>query len=135
MGHFEAVTNWDRARWTVDPKLKESIGVPGLKQARARMNDLRDLLKKHEVNLTVAVYPWPDQIAAKDKDSVQVRYWRKWASEKDVKFVNLFPPFFRHDMREVIDTYFAKFDFHYNMKGHALIAETFLKKWTPKISR
>jgi hypothetical protein len=72
VGHFEAVTNWDRARWTVDPKLKESIGVPGLKQARARMNDLRDLLKKHKVNLTVAVYPWPDQIAAEDKDSVQV---------------------------------------------------------------
>ena len=131
VGHFEAVTNWERARWTVDKSLWEKIGRPGLAQARARMDDFKALADEYGIAVTVAVYPWPDQIAAGDKDSVQVRYWRDWARQAGARFVDLFPPFFEGDGRAAIERYFTPYDFHYNKAGHALVAGAFLAQWHP----
>lgn len=131
VGHFEAATNWDRARWTTDPSLRVKIGMPGLRQSRARLDDMKALADEHGVAMALVVYPWPDQIAEKDEDSLQVRYWKDWAEASGVRFYSLFAPFFTRDLREVIDAYFIPFDFHYNVAGHAVIARDFLRQWRP----
>ncbi len=58
--HFQAVTDWDRARWTMGDDLKERIRQPGLAQARARMDDIKQLLERHNIAFSVVVYPWAD---------------------------------------------------------------------------
>ena len=131
VGHIEAATNWDRARWTVDPELRKRIGYPGLEQSKKRLQALKTLCDKHGIYLTLVVYPWPDQIAAGDLNSLHVKFWRTWAKTANVRFVNLFPPFFRLEKHIAIHNYFAKFDFHFNTAGHALMAKSFLEKWSP----
>ena len=74
------------------------------------------------------MYPWPDQIARNDLESVQVSYWQRWAAEKDVRLLNYFPCFVKGDGGDtVLDAYFIPGDVHWNEEGHQLIAEEFLK--------
>jgi lysophospholipase L1-like esterase len=114
----------DNARWTVDADAWNAWGRDGLRVSAERMDRLLLLLRAHGIGLTIAVYPWPDQIFAGDADSVQVRYWREWARTRGVDLVDLFPPFFRgDDPLETIRRYFAVGGFHWNAAGHALIAE------------
>jgi len=113
----------DNGIWSVDPVRWESWGREGLRVAAERMDRLVLLLRQHDIPLTVAVYPWPDQIFAGDRDSVQLRFWREWARTRNVDFVDLFQPFFLgHDPMETIKQYFIPGDFHWNPAGHALIA-------------
>lgn len=67
------------------------------------------------------VYPLPDQIAAHDRDSIQVRYWRAWSAKHDVRFINGFEPFFREPAEIVLKKYFIPGDVHYNEAGHRLL--------------
>ncbi len=133
LGHIGAVTNWYRAKWTVSADMMDKFGKKGLEQSRAHLDDPHRLLDRHGIALTLAVYPWPDQIANGDLDSIQVRYWRDWAAKNGVQFVNLFPPFFKGDPKDVIERDFIRFDPHYNANGHAVVAETFLATWRPPL--
>jgi len=133
LGHFQAVTDWDRARWTMGDDLKERIRQPGLAQARARMDDIKQLLERHNIAFSVVVYPWADQIAGRDLDSIHVRYWQDWAKENKIQFFNLFPVFFEEDPKVAIERYFTPFDPHYNAAGNALLGDAFLAAWTPAV--
>ena len=67
--------------WTVDDRLFEAYGREGLETAREDMDRLRDVLRGHGIPLTVAVYPWPDQILHHDRDSRQASFWRRWTAD------------------------------------------------------
>jgi hypothetical protein len=106
-------------------------GRTGLQKAGGNMDNLLDLLVKHEVGLTIAVYPWPDQIYENDLDSIQVSYWSEWARERGIKLLNYFPCFIRESdtKKDAVDTirrYFFKSDIHWNGTGHKLIADGYL---------
>ena len=117
-----------RARWTVDDKLYEAYGQEGLARAAENMTRLYELLSKHGIRLTIAVYPWPDQIVSNDIESIQVSYWKKWAQARDVPVLNYFPCFVKGDGGDaVLDEYFIPGDVHWNERGHRLIAENFLR--------
>ncbi|MCW8140657.1 MAG: hypothetical protein KIT58_17290 [Planctomycetota bacterium] len=116
-----------RGRWTIDEALLAAWGRAGLAQATARMTDLAALLREHGVALTVVVYPWPDQIVARDLDSLQVRHWRAWAEEHGARFVDLFGEFITDEPAEaVLAECFIPGDVHWNEAGHARIARGFL---------
>ena len=89
---------------------------------------LASVLRKHLIDLTIVVYPWPDQVALHDVESKQVTYWREWAKKSDARFVNLFPPFFEGDRNEVLTRYFLPGDMHFNEAGNQLIASEFLER-------
>lgn len=122
--HLPSVRRDHRARWTVDQELYDKFGRFGLAKAAAMMDRLSMLLGERGVSLTVFVYPWPEQILAGDRDSVQVRYWRQWAETRRAGFVDLFPAFLgAGEARDVIDRYVIPLDFHWNAAGHALVAD------------
>jgi len=117
--------------WTIDPEIFEEIGRPGLQRARENMTRLSHLLKEKQIPLTLAVYPYPDQIVHRDLESIQVIFWKDWASEHEIDFLNLFPYFIHsEDPFDVLDRYFINglgySDAHWNVEGHRLVAGVFL---------
>jgi len=92
------------------------------------MDELLQLLKRHDVRLILAVYPWPDQIYHHDLDSRQVRFWREWAQANSVPFLNYFPKLIdTPDSKEaIIRRFYIPGDIHFNEAGHRFIADGFL---------
>jgi len=122
--------HYPRGSWTVDEELLEAWGRAGLEMMRQRMDELLALLQRHDIALTVVVYPWPTQIYYQDLDSIQSRFWRDWSRERGVQFIDLFPTFVSDDAatnRETILRDFIPNDMHWNEAGHARVAELFLR--------
>ena len=120
-----------RARWTVDEAMWEFYGEHGLARARDNMDQVLALLLERDIDLVIAVYPWPDQVWEKDLDSIQVRSWREWAQSRGVDMIDYFPCFISEqdttrDARDTIRRYFIPGDVHWNAAGHELIAGGFL---------
>ena len=126
---WEKSLNQSRGMWTLDDKLYADYGEAGLALADQHMSQLKTLLDQHGIPLTVAVYPWPDQIYHHDIDSRQVQYWRQWSKRNKTGFINLFPAFINNDLspEQTIKTLFIQGDVHWNNKGHQLIASRLLE--------
>jgi len=124
-------TNFTRALWTVEDAVYKDYGADGVERMRLYMNKLVELLRKHEVQLTVAVYPWPDQIIREDLNSKQVQIWQEWCEANHVRFINYFPAFVKKsstttEKEQVLDRYFLDGNSHWNERGHEVIAKGFL---------
>ena len=113
----------ERGRWTFDPKLMEEWGRRGLALADGNMDRIVELCREWKCQLIVVVYPWPDTVAAGDRDSIQVRHWRDWAALRGVRFVDGFAPFFREPADITMRKYFIRGDTHFNAAGHSLLFE------------
>jgi hypothetical protein len=125
--------NQHRALWTFHDSTYALYGEHGERRMTAHMDSLHGLLSRRGIGLTVAVYPWPDQIATGDLDSRQVRLWQEWSAQRDVDFVNHFPQLVRGtteaERMAVIDRYYIAGDVHWNEVGHRLIADGFLDEF------
>ncbi len=126
--------NVPRSMWTIDPGLYEQFGKLGLDRMASYMDQLHALLSEHGIGLTVAVYPWPDQIIHNDLESIHVAFWRNWTADRNVRFVNYFPAFIKADNdrpsnERTLITYFFNDDTHWNEAGHRLIADGFLSEY------
>jgi hypothetical protein len=111
------------ALWTVDPHAFDEYGKEGLLNARAHMDALADLVARHGIGLSVAVYPWPDHVTLGDRDSKQAAFWRAWAADKNAGFLDYFPLFVGvGDSRETVRRDFIPGDIHWNAAGHRVIA-------------
>lgn len=116
-----------RSLWTVRGSLFEAYGRTGLEYAGRHMNLLATLLHQYDIPLTVAVYPWPDQVMYDSAGSIQMAYWREWAAHAGAQFIDLFRPFFRSSDREAtIRAYYLRGDLHFNARGSMVMASTFL---------
>jgi hypothetical protein len=114
----------DRARWTLDPKLLDSWGRRGLEIAGANLDKLVGLCRHWRCRVTLMVYPWPDNIVEKDRDSLQVRHWRDWSAARGVRFVDGFAPFFTEPAQETLRRYYIEGDVHFTPAGNRLIYDT-----------
>ena len=114
------------AAWTTDPRVFEEYGRAGLEKAEQHMDLLADLLASRGIGLTVAVYPWPDQILQRDHPSRQQTAWRDWAARRGAGFVDCFPTFMRGDPEETVRREFIAGDIHWNEAGHRRVADTVL---------
>ncbi|MDH5387056.1 MAG: hypothetical protein OEY06_01255 [Gammaproteobacteria bacterium] len=124
---FDDVINAPRSLWTINDGIYNDYGKKGLKLAEQHMTMLANLLKTNNIKLTIVVYPWPDQIWHKDLESKQVIFWQNWSKEHNADFINLFPTFINaSNPKKTIEDYFIFGDFHWNKKGHNLIAESIL---------
>jgi hypothetical protein len=125
----------DLSRWTIDDSTWEAYGREGVRRMQVYMDSLHAFLQERQIPLTVAVYPWPDQVMAGDLDSRQVRIWRRWTEERGVRLVNHFPDFVvgrtAEDRTATLVRYYIDGDFHWNAAGHRLIAAGFLHGYVP----
>jgi len=112
-----------RARWTIDPALLESWGRRGLEVAGTNLDKVVEICRDWQCRVTLVVYPWPDNIVAGDRDSIQVTHWRAWAAARGVRFVDGFAPFFREPADTTLRKYFFAGDVHFNDLGNRLLYE------------
>ena len=122
--------NQYRSLWTIRDDAYEDYGRDGLRKAEQYMDQLYHLTQQHHIPMTLAVYPWPDQILHHDLDSLQVQFWNKWSGEHSVVFINFFPDFIQPEInpKQVMERYFLEGDVHWNERGHKLMAGQFLKR-------
>ena len=112
-----------RGLWTIDSSIFKQWGKRGLEMATRNMSKLVALCKMNHINITIAVYPWPEQIHYNDLNSIQVRHWENFANKHQTGFINLFPVFITgEDPRIVYKKYFIFGDEHWNDRGHTLVA-------------
>jgi hypothetical protein len=87
------------------------------------MDGVVDICREWQCQITLVVYPWPDNVAAGDRDSIQVRHWRDWANAHGVRFVDGFAPFFREPADLTVRKYYIRGDTHFNAAGHRMLYE------------
>jgi hypothetical protein len=137
--------NAGRGAWTYESEIDIERSTPtryaplgvegGIAKEKAKMTLLWEELKKRDIPITVAVYPWPAQLIHDNVESKQVRIWREWCEHKCKRFISLFPDFFaQKDQCSWVRPgcwYLRSFifgDIHYNANGNSLIADTVIKR-------
>ena len=97
------------------------------------MNELYKILKQNDIKLSLAVYPWPQQLENDVVNSIHVKMWRDFCNEKCFKFINFFPFFFEEVKKssylEVYKKYYFWNDVHFNAEGNRIIAQKLLKEF------
>jgi hypothetical protein len=88
-----------RGAWTFpDSEVRDyyaPLGIEGgIERSLRNMDALADLLERHRIALTLAVYPYPVQLDREDRDSRQVRIWRDFCANRCRAFIDMFPAFF-----------------------------------------
>ena len=113
----------DYQAWTYNNQQYETYGKDGLALCEKYLTTIVSLLRAHDIgDITLVVYPWPQQITHNDLESKHVVYWRKFATNQNIQYINLFPTFF--DRQKTENLYIS--DSHFNAKGHALVAQELL---------
>jgi hypothetical protein len=127
-----------RSFWTIDPNIPGygDMGVEGgIRKAVSYMDRLRAMLAARNIAMSVAVYPWPDQIEFDREDSRQVSLWKGWCERNGcTHFINHFPDFFAYK-REHPDwrrRLFIPGDVHHSRAASELIAQRLLTTYGVK---
>jgi lysophospholipase L1-like esterase len=125
---FKTHPTFIRSRWTVEPGLVDGAYAPlgiegGITRALGNMQALAALLAAHRIPLTIAVYPWPDQLAGNDRQSRQVAIWREFCVSNCKAFIDLFPVFFTEKDKHAdwYERLYIKGDVHFSAAGNRLI--------------
>ena len=97
------------------------------------MKNLAHFLKENNIDLTIAVYPWPAQLKFDEADNKQVKIWKKFCENKCKVFLNFMPYFFnelkQNSFEKTYKKYFIMNDVHFNYEGNKLLVERFLEKY------
>jgi hypothetical protein len=117
--------------WMLDRDDWMEFGKLGLRTGAERMDRLLKLLRQHNIPLTISVHPWQSILFAGEREPVNVKFWRGWAERRGVGFINLFPAFFNAGPAAA-ETHFLAGDFHWNSRGHALVADEISRVYNPR---
>jgi len=124
--------DYTRLSWPYYKKAYDEYAEIGISNSITYMDLLLELLKKHDIKLTLGVYPIPTNIYYDKKDSIHVKIWDDWTKKNEIDFFNLFPRLVNEKITakeklEIIDEYYIKHDMHFNAIGHEMFAKEFLK--------
>lgn len=122
----------DSAFWTLNERVYQEWGEKGVGLAELYMQKLVDLCKANNIKITIAVYPWINEIVRGNVNSRQVRIWREFSDLNSINFINYYPDFFNTSLPninnsektpfQIVNHYFITGDIHWNENGHRLIA-------------
>jgi len=118
----------DRFLWPNKQSAWDEWGREGLSLCGRYMTELRKLCARHGIRMTIVVYPSPYQLTAGNLEGIPVTFWRAFAEEGRIGFLNLFPAFIGSEPPQVVYAkYFIKGDIHWNEVGNRHVAEVVLK--------
>ena len=87
--------------------------MQGRKLAEKNLEKLYNLCNKHNIKFALIIYPWPSQIYFDHQSMRHQMHWKKWASQRNIKFIDLFDYFDRTKSKEIIKKYFIPGDAHW----------------------
>ena len=118
----------DRFLWPNKQSALEEWGKEGLSLCAQYMTEIRKLCTQHGIRLTIVVYPTPYQLTSGNLSGIPVTFWRTFAEEQHIGFLNLFPAFIGSEPPETVYAkYFIKGDIHWNEAGNRHVAEAVLQ--------
>lgn len=129
-----SVTNHHRSDWTHNYKKEkynnlsytESTGI-----ILENMENLAKLLKSHNIELSIAVYPWPGTLKYDQENNKHLKMWKKFCETNCKVFYDFMKPFYKmlqlDNFTNVYQKIYIKNDHHFNETGNKIIAENFLK--------
>lgn len=115
-----------RSDWTSDELFTGEWTDLGIALAREDLRAITALCRRQGVELTLAVYPWPQHVRAFERDSRQAFLWETFAANNGLGFVDLFEAFLPpgdYDPEELCRRYYIDGDVHWNEAGHRLVAD------------
>lgn len=122
-----------RSAWTynLDAPGYGTLGARrSIEKAVIQMERVADLLARHNIKLSIGVYPWPAQLKYDQENSLQVQIWKNFCEHRCEHFYNTFPVFFStlrsSGIDATIDRFYYPGDMHFSKGGNALIADTIL---------
>ena len=128
--------DFHRGSWTYNQELlfRNKLSVKDMMNKNLYyMERIYNLLKANNIELSVAVYPWPSQILWDKADNNHVSLWRDFCDGKCYVFLDNYENFFkeidRTDRWSVIMRYYILNDVHYNDEGNRLIADNFIENF------
>jgi hypothetical protein len=108
-----------RSAWTYNLQAPGygALGVQrSIDKAVSQMERVADLLARHNIKLSVGVYPWPAQLKYDQEHSLQVQIWQRFCEHRCENFYNAFPAFFStlraSGIQATIDRYYYPGDMH-----------------------
>ncbi len=124
--------------WYADESLYQKWGRQGSQWMVQHMQALVDLCKRHGIELMISVHPWINNIRKGNSDDLHVQFWRKFAVEQGIGFINLYPVFIQGNSPDsIIANYYIPKDNHWNKFGHQKVAKKlyryFSAAWVHKI--
>ncbi len=97
------------------------------------MNNLYNLLASNDIDLSVAVYPWPGTLYNDQSNNLHFAMWKKFCEGKCKNFYDFMYPFFElkktNTNNVIYKTFYFKNDVHFNSQGNKIIADFFLKNY------
>lgn len=128
--------NSPRSSWTYkyDKKIYNNYELSESKKMLIdRMTLVYDLLKQNNIQMSLAVYPWPDTLYYDISKNIHYEMWKDFCYLKCKNFFNLNEVFFNKinssSKNKVISEYFLEGDFHFNKNGSKLIADELIKQY------
>ena len=130
----ERQINTRRSKWTYE-YIKENYNNYSYNEANSiihyNMKKLSDLLKKNNIDLNIAVYPWPGTLKNDKENNKQLKEWKNFCVKNCKNFYNFMRPFFSmlkdEKFTDVYKKVYIKNDHHFNEEGNKIIAKNFLK--------
>jgi hypothetical protein len=105
--------------------------IEGQNKMIETMNKTYELLKKNNIKMSLAVYPWPQQLKNDVVNSKHVKMWKKFCLNKCEQFIDYFPYFFEEKEKssylEVYKKYYWWNDIHFNKLGNKIIADKLIE--------
>jgi hypothetical protein len=131
--HMSA-TKGNPASWAYDEEVYKQYGEFGVNLMKAELFKLIELTRKNNIKITLAVYPWFQEIYNENIESKNVNIWSKFAKDNNIEIMNFYPYFFENTSNKlsIINKYYIPFDVHFNKNGNKLIADNFLIKFLNK---
>ena len=125
---YRYVPNYPLSAW---PYTKVNYDLnKALNLNKLYMTKLYEYLKEKNINLSIAVYPYPNTLIYDKFNSNYVNLWKNFCLEKCKNFFNFFPLFFENKNKlnfnealEKISLYYLDGDMHFNKLGNKKIAD------------
>jgi len=108
--------------WLTNENFSE-LAQTGLELGKKNMLKLHQLCKEHAISMTISVHPWQEQINLMQPEDKYVLFWKTFADENGIGFINLYPAFINPPVSAALGMeFFIPNDNHWNKNGHWLVA-------------
>jgi len=131
-----SVINSQKSEWTFNYNKKNYNNLEReevINTSLQNMTKLSKILKKKQIKLSVAVYPWPGTLKYNKRNNIHEEVWKNFCKINCYKFYNFMNPFYdlveEKGFVKIYHDYYIKNDVHFNKNGNKFIADNFLKNY------
>ncbi len=133
---YRYLPSYQASSWTYNRSITNYDVEYGIESSLEYMNKLYDFLNQNNIKLSIAIYPWPNQLIYDRADSVQVKIWEDFCKSKCKNFLNYFQIFFDNEntlklskAKKIIKKLYLENDMHFNKTGNKMIASNLIKAY------